>query len=132
MSKHYADWALGAILLAAGAALLWLTVPLDTFLGQALVDDALYYLVPARNFSCGLGVSIDGLNLTNGYHPLWMLLAIVGVYLTPDKFEIYLLPAMSGAFCLLGALGQVCCCSRGKARGRRPCCSRFSSSTFTC
>jgi len=37
-------------------------------------DDSLYYLKTALNFSQGLGSSFDGINLTNGYHPLWFLL----------------------------------------------------------
>ena len=107
MSMRLSGLALGAVLFLAGTVLLGmlLTVPLDTFVGRVLVDDALYYLVPAQNFLRGLGTSFDGLNLTNGYHPLWMLFTIAGSWTTPDFLEVYLLPAMSGLFYILGALG---------------------------
>jgi hypothetical protein len=36
-------------------------------------DDAYYYLNVARNITHGAGSSFDGINPTNGYHPLWML-----------------------------------------------------------
>jgi len=39
-------------------------------------DDAYYYFKVAQNISEGHGPTFDGLNLTNGYHPLWMLVCI--------------------------------------------------------
>ncbi|HEX7444160.1 MAG TPA: hypothetical protein VF320_09745, partial [Acidimicrobiales bacterium] len=39
-------------------------------------DDAFYYFGIARNVAHGHGSTFDGINLTNGYHPLWMLLAV--------------------------------------------------------
>jgi len=39
-------------------------------------DDAYYYFKVAQNISQGLGSTFDGINLTNGYHPLWMLICI--------------------------------------------------------
>ena len=39
-------------------------------------DDAYYYFKVAQNISEGRGVTFDGINLTNGYHPLWMLICI--------------------------------------------------------
>lgn len=39
-------------------------------------DDAFYYFVPARNIVAGLGGTFDGISLTNGFHPLWMLICI--------------------------------------------------------
>ena len=39
-------------------------------------DDAYYYFKTAQNISEGLGSTFDGINLTNGYHPLWMLICI--------------------------------------------------------
>ena len=38
-------------------------------------DDAFYYFGIARNVAHGHGSTFDGINLTNGYHPLWMLLS---------------------------------------------------------
>jgi len=39
-------------------------------------DDAYYYFKVAQNISEGYGSSFDGINLANGYHPLWMLICI--------------------------------------------------------
>jgi len=39
-------------------------------------DDAYYYFKIAQNISEGLGSTFDGINLTNGYHPLWLLICI--------------------------------------------------------
>ncbi len=39
-------------------------------------DDAYYYFKVAQNISEGHGSTFDGLHLTNGYHPLWMLICV--------------------------------------------------------
>jgi hypothetical protein len=39
-------------------------------------DDAYYYYKIAQNIGEGHGSTFDGINLTNGYHPLWMLICI--------------------------------------------------------
>ncbi|MEO5887644.1 MAG: hypothetical protein ABIQ77_08275 [Anaerolineales bacterium] len=39
-------------------------------------DDAYYYFKVAQNISEGHGSTFDGINLTNGYHPLWMLICV--------------------------------------------------------
>jgi len=39
-------------------------------------DDAYYYFKVAQNISEGFGSTFDGINLSNGYHPLWMLVCI--------------------------------------------------------
>lgn len=39
-------------------------------------DDAYYYFKVAQHISEGLGSTFDGINLANGYHPLWMLINI--------------------------------------------------------
>ncbi len=39
-------------------------------------DDAYYYFKVAQNIAEGRGSTFDGINLTNGYHPLWMLICI--------------------------------------------------------
>ena len=39
-------------------------------------DDAFYYFKVAQNITEGHGSTLDGINLTNGYHPLWMLVCI--------------------------------------------------------
>ena len=39
-------------------------------------DDAYYYFKVAQNISEGRGSTFDGVNATNGYHPLWMLICV--------------------------------------------------------
>jgi hypothetical protein len=39
-------------------------------------DDAYYYFKVAQNISEGHGSTFDGINQTNGYHPLWMLVCV--------------------------------------------------------
>lgn len=39
-------------------------------------DDAYYYFKVAQNVSEGRGSTFDGINPTNGYHPLWMLVCV--------------------------------------------------------
>src|SRR5262245_55261274 len=40
------------------------------------LDDTFYYIKTAANAAGGLGITFDGINATNGFHPLWMLLLI--------------------------------------------------------
>jgi hypothetical protein len=43
------------------------------------IDDAFYYLLIARNFADSGVPTFDGVNATNGFHPLWMLM-LAGMY----------------------------------------------------
>lgn len=42
-------------------------------------DDAHFYFVVARNIVAGNGITFDGIGLSSGFHPLWML-AILPVF----------------------------------------------------
>ncbi len=48
----------------------------SVLLVNTLPDDAFYYFQIARNIALGLNSTFDGVNLTNGYHPLWMLMLV--------------------------------------------------------
>ncbi len=50
--------------------------PFSFLLANIIPDDAFYYFQIARNITEGLGSTFDGVNITNGYHPLWMLLLL--------------------------------------------------------
>ncbi len=56
-------------------AYLALGLPLASIV-NGLLDDSFYYLEVARNVAAGLGSTFDGIEPTNGYHPLWLLLLI--------------------------------------------------------
>ncbi|MBI5945286.1 MAG: hypothetical protein HY864_13020 [Chloroflexi bacterium] len=69
-------------------------------------DDAYYYFKTAQNISLGLGSTFDGINLTNGYHPLWMLVCIPIFYLA--RFDLILpLRVLLIAIGLLNAVSAV-------------------------
>lgn len=52
------------------------------------IDDAFYYYKVAQNILAGHGSSFDGINLSNGYHPLWMVVCISVFWLS--KFDLML------------------------------------------
>jgi hypothetical protein len=65
---------LTTIALIGGALrLLLLLLPKSFLVTYRLPDDAMYYFTIARNLASGHGISFDGVNLTNGFHPLWLL-----------------------------------------------------------
>lgn len=64
-------------LLVFGAYLLfWLREPPDALVVR-MPDDAFYYFKIARNIASGQGVTFDGINPTNGFQPLWLLLLLL-------------------------------------------------------
>jgi hypothetical protein len=72
------------------------------------VDDTFYYFKTALNVSRGLGSTFDGLNPTNGYHPLWLALlsAVFSlfrddlVFLTRVAFTIQVVMVWAGGMVL--------------------------------
>ena len=62
-------------------------------------DDAYYYFRIARNLAEGLGSTFDGINPTNGYHPLWMALLTPLFWLLEDRFtSLVAVKALSAFF----------------------------------
>lgn len=68
-----------AYLIVAGVAAIFLfrlawhwLAPIGSFVSQT-PDDAYYYFQVARHVAAGAGSTFDGVNMTNGYHPLWLL-----------------------------------------------------------
>ncbi|TDI43255.1 MAG: hypothetical protein E2P00_05355 [Acidobacteria bacterium] len=61
------------IILAVGV---WACLGPEERLAYLLYDDAYYYLGVARNLAAGAGSTFDGINATNGYHPLWCWLLV--------------------------------------------------------
>lgn len=58
-------------------AQLWvLFVPTSSLLNWFTTDDAFYYFKVAQNIAEGHGSTFDGMHLSNGYHPLWMLICV--------------------------------------------------------
>jgi hypothetical protein len=48
-------------------------LPVPEAVSHFVVEDAGYYLTTARNVVAGRGVTLDGRNATNGFHPLWLV-----------------------------------------------------------
>ena len=68
-----------------------------------VADDAFYYLQTARHIAATGRSTFDGLNPTNGYHPLWMLLMALCAKAFPGR--VALLKACLGLECLFHLWG---------------------------
>lgn len=56
---------------------LWIAwQPTDELSWRANADDAYYYFKLAQHLGSGVGATFDGVNLTNGFHPLYALLLV--------------------------------------------------------
>ena len=76
-------------------------LPLMDSVGMFLADDAFYYLQIADNIVTGHGVTFDGQIVTNGFHPLFMLVCIIAQALFTRMASIYVILiflAIVGAF----------------------------------
>lgn len=68
-------------------------------------EDGFYYFKIAENMARGLGPSFDGVNRTNGYHPLWMLFLVPVFILTKQTRTALLVgSAVQAVFMGLGAV----------------------------
>ncbi|MBI3764735.1 MAG: glycosyltransferase family 39 protein [Chloroflexi bacterium] len=87
------------ILLSAGLALRLVLIarPIDDLITLTLNDDAFYYFKIAQHILAGHGASFDGVNLTNGFHPLWLLFSVLSFWLFGGQgdFPIHALLALS-------------------------------------
>ncbi len=54
-------------------------------------DDAYYYLGIARNIADGHGSTFDGLNPTNGYHPLWLAICVLAFKAGLDDLVVFVI-----------------------------------------
>lgn len=50
-------------------------------------DDSFFYIKTASNFSKGLGSTFDGINHTNGYHPLYFISLVILFFVPNFLFE---------------------------------------------
>jgi hypothetical protein len=82
-SMEYSNtFARNSFLLVFGIALLVMYVlPAQLKPSHFLQDDSYFYLQVAHNIVEGRGSTFHEITPTNGYHPLWMLFSILGLYL---------------------------------------------------
>jgi hypothetical protein len=99
-------WSLNVGFVTAGVvvALGWLIFTVHApvrRLGASFDDDAYYYFGVARNLAHGLGSSFNGIDATNGYHPLWLLVLTPIWKLASGRSALVLVRVLSGVlFCV--------------------------------
>lgn len=83
----------------AGSVYVALT-PANSLLRWYNIDDAFYYYKVAQNILAGHGVTFDGINLSNGFHPLWMVVCLLVFWTSRINliFPLRLLVLVSGLF----------------------------------
>lgn len=74
--RRCATW-LAGIAAALACIGLWRRLGIDDgSLTDIVVDDALYYLLPAQHFVAGHGFAFDGIHRSNGVQPLWAMVSV--------------------------------------------------------
>jgi hypothetical protein len=81
--------------------LAWLPIPM--IIDHILYEDFYYYLKVAQNISIGAGVTLDGEAITNGFHPLWMIVCIIAQTISTPLNAVYIVLS----FASLLHIGQV-------------------------
>lgn len=79
---------IGILLLGISGSIYAAMTPANSMMNWYSTDDAFFYFQVARNIVEGHGSTFDGINLTNGYHPLWMLVCMAVFWLS--RFHILL------------------------------------------
>jgi hypothetical protein len=70
-------------------------------------DDSFFYIKTASNFSKGLGSTFDGINITNGYHPLYFVSLVILFFIPNFLFKtspefLYRLVVLYHLFMIIG------------------------------
>jgi len=68
------------LILAAAVRISIALCDMPTLITKTVSDDSFYYFQIARNAASGNGVSFDGVEPANGFHPLWFVL-LLPIYL---------------------------------------------------
>ena len=69
----------GIFLLGLSGSIYAAVTPANSMMNWYSNDDAFYYYKVAQNVLSGHGFSFDQINLSNGFHPLWMVVCL-GVF----------------------------------------------------
>ncbi|NYF91231.1 hypothetical protein RBB79_16550 [Tunturiibacter empetritectus] len=82
------------------------------------MDDGYFYPQIARYIARGQGSTFNGIMLTNGYHPLWMLICVIGAWITPASYPLVQLLTSVQDVLILGCVYTIVSVSRrAKMRG---------------
>ncbi len=90
-----------SLVLAALAGSVYVAcTPANSLLRWYNIDDAFYYYKVAQNILAGHGVTFDGINLSNGFHPLWMVVCLAVFWTSKISLlvPLRLLVLVSGLF----------------------------------
>lgn len=85
-----------AVLLAAVRVALVASLPHDRAVGL-FDDDAYYYFGIARHLAAGDGSTFDGIDATNGYHPLWLLVLVPVFAVAEGRAALVVVTLLSAA-----------------------------------
>lgn len=95
----------GAVLLASFGSLRVATLPEEDFIANSIIDDAIYYVVPARNLLDGRDYTFDGIHRTNGVQPLWALITVGICSFSSDRLTILrLMVILSASLWIVGSV----------------------------
>ena len=107
------EWLTIAIIaIGIGVQIFLVTRPFDVILQTLIPDDAFFIFKVAANVVAGLGSTFDGINPSNGYHPLWVGVLVViykffGIGLVGDvgpiKIALYVQVALNAMTALIVA-----------------------------
>ena len=92
-----------ALLISAIGAIRSSLLPEQEFLTSTIIDDAVYYLIPAQNLLDGHGYSFDKIHKTNGVQPAWAAVALLIAVLCPDRLAAMRLLVLLGGLLWLSA-----------------------------
>jgi hypothetical protein len=88
MKPSWRWFEIGLVLFGLLAHLYVVFSPANSLMNWYTTDDAFYYYKVAVNITSGAGVTFDGINRTNGFQPLWMLVCTAVFWLA--KFDLLL------------------------------------------
>lgn len=84
--KRYYMIALAVLIVAAAAIRIAIaTCDIPTLVTKVAPDDSFYYFQIAQNAASGAGITFDGTEPANGFHPLWLAL-LIPIYYIFDLF----------------------------------------------
>jgi hypothetical protein len=107
LAQRLARCLLAAVMVfAAGVVLLRAGGPAERVLRHLILDDGIYYAIPARHFVEGAGFSFDGLARTSGVNPLWAMVVTGLAWLVHDDLALLrVMSGLGGALWIAAALG---------------------------
>ena len=90
------------VLVVLGSHFYVATTPPNSLMNWFNSDDAFFYFRVAQNIVQGHGVTFDGINLTNGFHPLWMAV-LLPVFAIAGEERLLALRIIVGVMAVLNA-----------------------------